>query len=58
MASSENLTNDLEQLRARHAALETAINAEQARPHPDELELHDLKKRKLQVKDQLARFDR
>lgn len=41
-------------LREKHEALETAIESEEGRPHPDEMEIHALKKQKLQIKDELT----
>lgn len=43
----------IEALKARHAALETAIEAEGRRPVPDNAHLHDLKRKKLQIKDEI-----
>ena len=38
-------------LAGKHAALQTRINEEEHRPHPDDLVLADLKKAKLKLKD-------
>lgn len=43
-------------LKAKHAELEQAIEIESNRPLPDELVLHDLKRRKLRIKDEIARI--
>lgn len=43
-------------LAARHAGLERAIQEEAGRPAPDGLSLTDLKRRKLRVKDEIARL--
>lgn len=43
-------------LAARHAGLERAIEEEARRPAPDGLSLTDLKRRKLRVKDEIARL--
>ena len=40
-------------LEARHHELEEAIHAENARPHPDEDQIHTLKKEKLKIKDEI-----
>ncbi|WP_068873944.1 MULTISPECIES: YdcH family protein [unclassified Phenylobacterium] len=40
-------------LRHRHRQLEQLIRREQAKPAPDQLAIQDLKRRKLQVKDEL-----
>lgn len=41
-------------LKEKHEALETAIETEEQRPHPDDIELHAMKKQKLQIKDELT----
>lgn len=46
----------LRYLDREHARLEAAIAAELARPRPDTTEVMRLKKAKLVVKDQLARW--
>lgn len=43
-------------LKARHAELEEALKRENNRPMPDQAALAELKKRKLQIKDELARL--
>ncbi len=43
-------------LKARHAELEEALTQEHARPLPDAATIADLKKRKLRIKDELARL--
>ncbi|MEE9139630.1 MAG: YdcH family protein [Alphaproteobacteria bacterium] len=43
-------------LKARHAELEQAIETENSRPLPDELLLHDLKRQKLRIKDEIAQI--
>ena len=48
--------NYLATLAARHAGLERAIEEEAGRPAPDGLSLTDLKRRKLKVKDEIARL--
>jgi len=44
----------LEVLRDKHARLEKVITAEYARPLPDEARLHELKREKLRLKDQIT----
>jgi hypothetical protein len=46
----------IEALKAKHASLEQAIDQESLRPHPDDDALCSLKKRKLQIKDQITRL--
>lgn len=43
-------------LEAQHAELDDALSAENARPMPDAVIVADLKKRKLRIKDELARL--
>ncbi len=43
-----------ESLEQKHAALEALINEEEHRPHPDDILLHQLKKEKLRLKDELT----
>lgn len=38
----------------KHASLERMIQEEMARPAPDDVLLHDLKKRKLRIKDEIT----
>ena len=46
----------IEALKAKHASLEHAIGEEAARPHPDDDAICSLKKRKLQIKDEINRL--
>lgn len=48
----------IEALKAKHAMLEHAIDQESARPHPDDDAICSLKKRKLQIKDEISRLIR
>jgi hypothetical protein len=47
----------IEALKAKHATLEHAISEENARPHPDDDAICSLKKRKLQIKDEISRLN-
>lgn len=49
-----SLQERIEALRARHHALEAAIEEQATRPRPDEVEISRLKKQKLQIKDEIA----
>ncbi|MFZ1564325.1 MAG: YdcH family protein [Sphingorhabdus sp.] len=40
-------------LQSKHAELETQLELENSRPHPDDDLIHRLKKQKLQIKDTL-----
>jgi len=46
----------VEALKAKHASLEHAISEENARPLPDDDAICSLKKKKLQIKDQITRL--
>ena len=48
--------DQIESLKAKHANLEQAISQEILRPHPDDDAICNLKKQKLQLKDQIARL--
>lgn len=41
-------------LHSKHAGLEARIRDEQKRPHPDGATIHELKKKKLRIKEELA----
>ena len=43
----------IESLRERHATLDSEISEETQRPHPDEIRIHELKREKLRIKDQI-----
>jgi hypothetical protein len=53
-----NLAERIEALKARHAALEAAIQEEHNRPLPDTTRIHDLKRQKLKIKDEMAEMAR
>jgi hypothetical protein len=53
----EALRAQLEELRLEHRALDSAIDHLVHNPHMDQLELRRLKKRKLQLKDVIARIE-
>jgi hypothetical protein len=46
----------IDSLKTKHAELETLIAQESTRPHPDDVLISDLKKRKLRIKDELAKL--
>lgn len=46
--------NHVSALREKHGKLERAIAEEAARPNPDTVRLHQLKKRKLRLKESLV----
>jgi hypothetical protein len=49
-----SLQDRIEALKAKHHALEVALEAENSRPRPDDVEISRLKKQKLQIKDEIA----
>ena len=53
-----NVAERIDALRAKHAALEAAIQDENNRPLPDTTRLHDLKRQKLKIKDEIAEMSR
>ena len=44
----------LDTLGRKHSELEAKLKGEMRRPAADELRVHDLKRRKLQIKDEMA----
>lgn len=46
----------IESLKTKHANLEEQITVENTKPHPDDDLIHDLKKQKLRIKDELAKL--
>ncbi len=46
----------IEALKVKHATLEQAIHHESTRPYPDDDTICSLKKRKLQIKDEIIRL--
>ena len=51
-----SLLDRAESLKAKHAALEAAIEDEARRPMPDASAVADLKRKKLKIKDELERI--
>jgi hypothetical protein len=43
-------------LKAKHAALDMQISEEERRPLPDTTVIHDLKRQKLKIKDELRKI--
>lgn len=52
------LENRIEALKSRHQELESALEMEETRPFPDDVEIHSLKKEKLRIKDELNTLTR
>jgi hypothetical protein len=51
------LDDRVQSLKSKHALLEHEIAQEIGRPFPDDMYLHDLKRRKLRIKDEIARIE-
>lgn len=49
-----SLENRIESLKEKHASIEHALESKSNLPNPDEIELAELKKQKLAIKDELA----
>ncbi len=43
----------IESLKAKHQALEDAIEEQSSRPHPNDIEVTNLKRQKLRIKEQI-----
>ena len=48
----------VEALREKHASLERAIDEENHRPLPNQEAIHDLKRQKLRIKDEIFQLER
>ncbi len=57
MEDETELKDELEQLRKEHRELDAEIELLQSDQHTDQLTLRRLKKRKLQLKDRIARIE-
>jgi hypothetical protein len=55
--SDSAIRNELARLRQEHRDLDSAIEALQAQPRPDTLQLQRLKKRKLVLKDRISALE-
>lgn len=56
MSSQTTEGQETARLRARHAQLENALLAEESKLQPDELAIAEIKKKKLRLKDEMARI--
>jgi len=52
MASDDRVKS----LKTKHDEYEAAIEQESNRPHPDDIQLHDMKRQKLRIKDEINRL--
>ena len=48
----------IDDLKSKHAALETQLDAEAQRPMPDQAKVTEIKREKLRIKDQIADLQR
>jgi hypothetical protein len=55
--SDSAVRNELARLRQEHRDLDSAIDALQTQPHPDNLQIQRLKKRKLALKDRISALE-
>jgi hypothetical protein len=55
--SIEAIRAGLAHLRQEHDDLDAAVQALEANPHPDQLQIARLKKKKLILRDQIAKLD-
>jgi len=53
-----SLQDHIQALRARHQSLEQALDEEIHRPMPNEEVIHDLKRQKLKIKDEIVLLER
>lgn len=51
-----SLEDRVQALKDKHANLERLLEDEESRPLPDNVVLHDIKRQKLAIKDELARL--
>jgi hypothetical protein len=51
-----SIDSHLSELVRRHQAIEEAILAEENRPASDDIKVHELKRKKLHLKDQIERL--
>jgi hypothetical protein len=49
-----SVNDRIESLRSQHALLDDAIREENHRPHPDDNRIHELKREKLRLKDEIS----
>jgi hypothetical protein len=53
-----SLQDRIEALREKHASLDRAIDEEVHRPLPNQEVVHDLKRQKLRIKDEIFQLER
>jgi len=52
-----SLQERIDELKAKHQNLEQALEEENHRPHPDDIQIATLKKQKLAIKDEIASLE-
>ncbi len=57
LVSMEPMEPNVEDLKRKHADLDTQLGEETQRPHPDQLIISHLKREKLKVKDAIASLE-
>ncbi|MBR5129946.1 MAG: DUF465 domain-containing protein [Alphaproteobacteria bacterium] len=55
---SDKIQNHLNALKAKHAELDVLIAEENAHPHPDDTKIHEYKKQKLKVKEEIEEIEK
>ena len=46
----------IESLKSKHASLDQTLQSETCRPRPDDSAIHELKREKLRIKDEIVRL--
>ena len=53
---SMTMDDRIESLKSKHASLDATLQSEVTRPLPDDGLIHDLKRQKLRIKDEIVRL--
>jgi hypothetical protein len=53
---SMTMDDRIESLKGKHASLDATLQSEVTRPLPDDNLIHDLKRQKLRIKDEIVRL--
>lgn len=54
---TDKIQKHLEALKAKHTELDTLIEEERVRPHPDDIKINEYKKQKLKVKEEIQEIE-
>lgn len=57
MSHALSLDNHIEALREKHQNIEALLDKELTRPLPNQEKVHELKKKKLELKDEIIKYD-